>query len=329
MKRPDDSGQSYAARSRRGVSVYTTLMKCSAPRSAKGAGAITRMAKGYRIQAAVAAILLGCCASGQAKKQSQKEDPLARKTFNALIDSVYAAAAAVAARQWEVTSSDKAAHTLHFETTNTTKLETSGGYSTYGVSVTCMPAAGGGTEVHLEVVEHKVDQPSLFALMNKAERRKNILQDFWDGVDAALKESAPAAQTPANTVPLPPAPPAPPPAATPAPATEPPPAPVPAPAPSAPPPVAEPRPTKASKAHKAPKPSPAGELAVVTINSTPEGADITVDGKFLGDTPSTARLPSGDRVILIEKAGYKPWKRTLTLTEGGTVMLDATLESSE
>jgi len=311
VKRPDDSGQSYAARSRRGVSVYTTLMKCSAPRSAKGAGAITRMAKGYRIQAAVAAILLGCCASGQAKKQSQKEDPLARKTFNALIDSVYAAAAAVAARQWEVTSSDKAAHTLHFETTNTTKLETSGGYSTYGVSVTCMPAAGGGTEVHLEVVEHKVDQPSLFALMNKAERRKNILQDFWDGVDAALKESAPAAQTPANTVPLPPAPPAP------------------APAPSAPPPVAEPRPTKASKAHKAPKPSPAGELAVVTINSTPEGADITVDGKFLGDTPSTARLPSGDRVILIEKAGYKPWKRTLTLTEGGTVTLDATLESSE
>jgi PEGA domain len=278
------------------------------------------MMKAHRVKIAVAAMILGCCATGQAKKHSQKEDPLARKTFNAPIDSVYAAAAAVAARQWQVTSSDKAAHSLSFETTNT-KLETAGGYSTYRVAVTCMATPAGGTEVHLEVVEHKVDQPSLMALMNKSERRKNMLQDFWDGIDAALKESAPAA-APANGAASAPAPPTAAPPAPPASAPAPPVPPAPAASPAAP----EPRPIQASKA---PQPSAAGELAVVTINSTPEGADITVDGRFIGDTPSTARLPSGDRVISIEKAGYKPWKRTVTLTEGGTVTLDATLESSE
>lgn len=295
----------------RELSDYTTVLWCNAPPSGKGAS----MMQHYRIQAAVAAIVLGCCASVQAKKHSQKEDPLARRTFNAPIDSVYAAAAAAAARQWQVTASDKATHSLRFETTNT-KLENAGGYSTYGVSVVCMAAPGGGTEVQLEVVEHKVDQPSLMALMNKSERRKGILQDFWDGIDVALKESAPPAQAPANTAQSPPAPP---PGAPPVPASES------GPAPSAPPAVREPAPPVS----KTPKTPPAGELAVVAINSTPEGADITVDGKFIGDTPSTARLPSGDRVISIEKAGYKPWKRTVTLTEGGTVTLDATLENSE
>jgi PEGA domain len=281
------------------------------------------MMQAHKAKIAVAAMILGCCATGQAKKRNQKEDPLARKSFNAPIDSVYAAAAAVAARQWQVTSLDNAAHSLSFETTNT-KLETAGGYSTYRVAVTCMATPAGGTEVRLEVVEHKVDQPSLMALMNKSERRKGMLQDFWDGIDAALKKSAPAAQAPANTAPSAPAPPAATTAARPAPPVSAPAPPAP-PAPAAPPATPEPRLLEVSKT---PPPSAAGELAVVTFKSTPEGADIIVDGKFIGDTPSTARLPSGDRVISIEKAGYKPWKRTVTLTEGGAVTLDATLENS-
>jgi len=258
----------------------------------------------------VAALILGCCASGQAKK----EDPLTRKTFNAPIDSVYAAAAAVAAQQWQVSASDPAAHNLTFETTNT-RSENAGGYPTYSVSVTCNAAPAGGTEVKLEITQHGGGQPSLSALMNMGQRRKDMLQAFWDGIDAALKGSAPAPQAPANAVQ--PAP-APAPAAQPAPASEP------APAPPEQPEVPKPRPAKAPKT---PKASASGALAVVTFKSTPEGADITVNGKFIGDTPSTARLPSGDCVISIEKAGYKPWKRTVTLTEGGTVTLDATLEN--
>src|SRR5712692_10291758 len=36
------------------------------------------------------------------------------------------------------------------------------------------------------------------------------------------------------------------------------------------------------------------ELSTVGINSTPDGADITVDEKFMGSTPSSLRLAAGD-----------------------------------
>jgi PEGA domain len=81
--------------------------------------------------------------------------------------------------------------------------------------------------------------------------------------------------------------------------------------------------------------------ATVVIKSTPDGADITIDGKFVGSTPSTIRLPPGDHEIVIQKTGssagripggevslptYRSWKRTLTLSPGGTISVDATLE---
>jgi hypothetical protein len=289
-------------------------------------------------RAVVAAMILGCCASAQAKKHTQKEDPLAHKAFNAPAESVYTAAVAVAGKQWQVVSSDPAAHSLSFATTNT-RLENAGGYSTYTVLVTCVAAPAGGTAVNLDVTEHGSDQPSLMALMNKSQRRIGILQDFWDGVEAALKESAPPQAAP--TVQSIPAatPAAPPPGPPPSPRSSPPPTPM-APSKSAPaaapvvapgnaaqpavtpeqPPVAPPR---------TPKPSARGELAVVAIKSTPEGAAITIEGKYFGDTPTTARLPAGDYPISIERAGYKPWKQTVTLTEGGTVTLDATLEGAQ
>ncbi|MCX6618899.1 MAG: PEGA domain-containing protein, partial [Acidobacteria bacterium] len=68
------------------------------------------------------------------------------------------------------------------------------------------------------------------------------------------------------------------------------------------------------------------ELSVVQVKSTPEGADITVDGKYVGSTPSSLRLTSGDHQISIEKAGFKLWQRTLTVHPGGNITIDATLE---
>ncbi|HEU4390118.1 MAG TPA: PEGA domain-containing protein [Blastocatellia bacterium] len=71
---------------------------------------------------------------------------------------------------------------------------------------------------------------------------------------------------------------------------------------------------------------PASDLSVVNVRSTPDGADITVDGKFVGDTPSTLRLSTGDHVILIEKAGFKPWQKTISINPSSDVKIDATLE---
>lgn len=68
------------------------------------------------------------------------------------------------------------------------------------------------------------------------------------------------------------------------------------------------------------------ELSTVIVKSTPDGADIVVDGKYVGNTPSTIRLTPGDHAISVEKTGFKNWQRTMTASSGGIVTVDATLE---
>jgi hypothetical protein len=67
-------------------------------------------------------------------------------------------------------------------------------------------------------------------------------------------------------------------------------------------------------------------LSTVDIKSTPDGAEITEDEKFVGSTPSSLRLAAGDHKIKLEKSGFKTWERTLTVGVGATTTLDATLE---
>jgi len=68
------------------------------------------------------------------------------------------------------------------------------------------------------------------------------------------------------------------------------------------------------------------ETIAVPIASTPDGADITVDQRFMGSTPSTLRLTPGDHTISIEKLGFKPWQKTITLTAGASPTISVTLE---
>src|SRR6266542_3681418 len=68
------------------------------------------------------------------------------------------------------------------------------------------------------------------------------------------------------------------------------------------------------------------EFSNVTIKSVPEGAEISIDGKFAGSTPSTLRLKFGEHRISIKQVGYVLWERTMTLSAGGNITVDATLE---
>lgn len=63
----------------------------------------------------------------------------------------------------------------------------------------------------------------------------------------------------------------------------------------------------------------------VTVNSKPESADIEVDGAFVGNTPSTIHLVSGDHIVRVMKEGYQPYERKLR-TSGGSVSLQAVLQ---
>ena len=75
--------------------------------------------------------------------------------------------------------------------------------------------------------------------------------------------------------------------------------------------------------------APAAGMANVTVKSTPDGADISVDGKFVGNTPSTLKLSPGDHTIAVESSAFKNWQRTMTLSAGSDVTLNATLEKKQ
>ncbi len=65
--------------------------------------------------------------------------------------------------------------------------------------------------------------------------------------------------------------------------------------------------------------------AVVSVTSDPAGADIYVDGSFVGNTPSTLHLSAGEHAIKIESAGKKSWERQLEVLKDSKVTLSAAL----
>jgi len=101
--------------------------------------------------------------------------------------------------------------------------------------------------------------------------------------------------------------------------------PTPAPGSATAPPVAQPADASAGSGAQ-PPPAASGQLAKVAVASQPDGADITVDGKYVGSTPSTVTLSPGDHTIKVEKSGFKAWERTITLSSGSEVTVTATLE---
>lgn len=72
----------------------------------------------------------------------------------------------------------------------------------------------------------------------------------------------------------------------------------------------------------------AAAQASLTIDSSPTGADIEIDGAFVGDTPSTVSEPPGDHQITVKKNGYADWTRTLKVT-GGAIHLSAELTQAK
>lgn len=73
-------------------------------------------------------------------------------------------------------------------------------------------------------------------------------------------------------------------------------------------------------------PPAAAAQANVIVESNPPGADIEVDGAFVGNTPSTVSVAPGSHQISVKKKGFGDWTRTLNVT-GGNVHLNAELDS--
>jgi hypothetical protein len=69
----------------------------------------------------------------------------------------------------------------------------------------------------------------------------------------------------------------------------------------------------------------APEPASVEFSSTPDGADIIIDGTFVGNTPSTLRVVPGHHSIEIRMAGYRSWTRTMVVDPESHPSVRATL----
>ena len=77
------------------------------------------------------------------------------------------------------------------------------------------------------------------------------------------------------------------------------------------------------------KPASAPESAKgsVNVSSTPPGADVSVDGDFVGNSPATLKLVPGKHTIAVKMSGYKDWSREINIQAGSEVQLAAILEA--
>jgi len=64
----------------------------------------------------------------------------------------------------------------------------------------------------------------------------------------------------------------------------------------------------------------------LTLTSTPDGADVEIDGAFVGSTPSNIPIANGDHTVRVSKRGYQPYERRLRVS-GGSISVHADLEA--
>ena len=70
---------------------------------------------------------------------------------------------------------------------------------------------------------------------------------------------------------------------------------------------------------------PTNSRTKLNIGSNPDGAEIDVDGVFMGNAPAVLELEPGDHTITLRKAGYRLWQRKMRVS-GGQARLNGALE---
>ncbi|MGA9526868.1 MAG: PEGA domain-containing protein [Terriglobales bacterium] len=94
---------------------------------------------------------------------------------------------------------------------------------------------------------------------------------------------------------------------------------------------ASPAPTMMPQGPTAAQAAASGQRETVKCNfsSTPAGAEVTVDGRYVGSTPSVLGVTTGKHVVTISMAGYEQWKRELEVTTGSELTVNAVLQKTQ
>jgi len=103
-----------------------------------------------------------------------------------------------------------------------------------------------------------------------------------------------------------------------------------------------PVPAAAAQQQSSPTPAPAPSVGSVqavapekvekvkcNFSSTPAGADINLDGKYVGSTPSEINLSVGSHVVVLSMPGFTQWKRELTVMPGSELTVNGILQKAE
>ena len=62
------------------------------------------------------------------------------------------------------------------------------------------------------------------------------------------------------------------------------------------------------------------------MSSDPEGAEIEIDGAYVGNTPRTRSVQPGEHNVKLTKKGYADWERKIAVEAGETLEINAELE---
>lgn len=69
--------------------------------------------------------------------------------------------------------------------------------------------------------------------------------------------------------------------------------------------------------------------ASLSVTSTPPGAEIEMNGRFVGSTPSTLKANPGTYKLAIKRNGFKSWERELQVEAGASVTIHAELDKAQ
>jgi serine protease Do len=82
-----------------------------------------------------------------------------------------------------------------------------------------------------------------------------------------------------------------------------------------------------------PSDSPASQasagIGTLTISSDPDGSEVYVDGKFVGNTPATLKLPVGPHSVQLKGAGRADWERSIQILKDSQLNLKAQLTAAK
>jgi hypothetical protein len=75
-----------------------------------------------------------------------------------------------------------------------------------------------------------------------------------------------------------------------------------------------------------PRPAVTGYRGVLALSSTPDGAEVVVNGQVVGRTPVVlSDLPVGSRALVVRRDGYSPWSTSVRIVANQRTIVRATL----